>query len=234
MNQSLQQPSGATESIPTPSEVIELASDILTASRSFETSDERTRSAMMARMMADPNGKQFTMALADQVLRIPDSKRAAARLSSLINQYGLPSYLPFMDRLAIRVGNWAAIAMPKFVMPLVTDRIRKNSQHVIVSAEPKELKQYLDSRKNAQIRVNYNQIGEAVLGEREAARRLQESIDRLQQPEIDYVSVKLSAIASQISLVGYRANFGSTSRASTNHLSNCDRSSCRQRIAQVC
>ena len=43
-----------------------------------------------------------------------------------------------------------------------------------------------------------------MLGEREAARRLQESIDRLQQPEIDYVSVKLSAIASQISLVGYQ------------------------------
>ena len=204
MNQNLKQPSKAYESIPTPSEVIELASDLLQASRSFETSDERTRSAMMARMMVDPSGKQFTMALADQVLRIPDPKRAAARLSSLISQFGLPSYLPLLDRLAIRVGNWAAFVFPKFVMPLVTDRIRKNSQHVIVSAEPKELQQYLNARKNAQIRVNYNQIGEAVLGDREAARRLAESIERLQQPEIDYVSVKLSAIASQISLVGYQ------------------------------
>ena len=204
MNQNLKQPSEASDTIPTANEVIELASDLLTASRSFETSDEQTRSAMMARMMADPSGKQFTMAMADQVLRIPDPKRAAARLNSLIHRYGLPSYLPLLDRLAIRVGNWAAFVMPKFVMPLVTDRIRKNSQHVIVSAAPKELKQYLDSRKKAQIRVNYNQIGEAVLGEREAARRLQESIDRLQQPEIDYVSVKLSAIASQISLVGYQ------------------------------
>ena len=204
LNQNFKQPSAASNTIPTPSEVIDLASELLTASRSFETSDERTRSAMMARMMADPSGKQFTMAMADQVLRIPDPKRAASRLNSLVSQYGLPSYLPLLDRIAIRVGNWAAFVMPQFVMPLVTDRIRKNSDHVIVSAEPKELKQYLNSRKNDQIRVNYNQIGEAVLGEREAARRLQESIDRLRQPEIDYVSVKLSAIASQISLVGYQ------------------------------
>ncbi|MDB2686474.1 bifunctional proline dehydrogenase/L-glutamate gamma-semialdehyde dehydrogenase [Mariniblastus sp.] len=204
MNQNLPQHAQASDLIPMPQEVIELASDLLKSSRSFETSDERTRSAMMARMMADPSGKQFTMAMADQVLRIPNPKRAAARLSSLIHQFGIPSYLPLLDRIAIRAGNWAAFVMPKVVMPLVTDRIRKNSDHVIVSADPKELKQYLASRKEAQIRVNYNQIGEAVLGEKEANRRLQESISRLQQPEINYVSVKLSAIASQISLVGYQ------------------------------
>ena len=125
LKQNVPQPIEASGSIPTPHEVIELASDLLTSSRAFETSAERTRSAMMARMMKDPSGKQFTMALADQVLRIPDPKRAAARLRSLINQYGLPSYLPLLDRLAIRVGNWAALLLPKVVMPLVTDRIRK-------------------------------------------------------------------------------------------------------------
>ena len=187
---------------------IKLAGELLNASRQFETSAERQRSAMMARMMDDPAGKQFTMALADQVLRIPDSKRAAGRLRTLIDQFGLPKYLPLMDRLAIRVGNWSAAVLPQWVMPLVTDRIRKNSQHVIVSARPAELDRYLESRKAAGIRVNYHQLGEAVLGEREAARRLQESIDRLQQPEIEYVSVKLSAIASQVSLTGYDQTLG--------------------------
>jgi len=166
---------------------------------------------MMARMMTDANGKQFTMALADQVLRILDPKRAADRLKGLIGQFGLPRYLPLLDRLAMRVGNWSASVFPSLVMPLVTDRIRKNSQHVIVSAEQDELGRYLQSRKADGIRVNYNQLGEAVLGEREAARRLEETIDRLMQPEVDYISVKLSAIASQISLTGYSQTLDSLS-----------------------
>ena len=203
MNQNLQSTGGASDPIPSTDEVIKLAGDLLKSSRAFETPAERTRSAMMARMMDDQTGKQFTMALADQVLRIPDPKRAAGRLRSLIDQFGLPKYLPLLDRLAIRVGNWSAAVLPGWVMPLVTDRIRKNSQHVIVSAKPDELGRYLESRKAADIRVNYHQLGEAVLGEREAAQRLQESVDRLQQPEIEYVSVKLSAIASQVSLTGY-------------------------------
>ena len=200
---------GLPMSVPSSDEVIQLAGDLLKSSRSFETAAERSRSAMMARMMGDPNGKQFTMALADQVLRIPDPKRASSRLRSLIGQFGLPKYLPLLDRLAIRLGNWSASILPGSVMPLVTDRIRKNSQHVIVSSQPDLLASYLQSRKNDGVRVNYHQLGEAVLGEREAARRFQESIDRLQQPEIDYVSVKLSAIASQISLTGYLATLES-------------------------
>ena len=203
MTQDVQQSGGSLAPVPNSDEVIQLASDLLTSSRSMETSAERKRSALMARMMADANGKQFTMALADQVLRILDPKRAATRLQGLIGQFGLPKYLPLMDRLAIRIGNWAASVLPGTVMPMVTDRIRKNSQHVIVSSTPAVLDSYLQSRKNDGVRVNYNQLGEAVLGEREALRRLQESIDRLQQPEIDYVSIKLSAIASQISLTGY-------------------------------
>ena len=185
-------------------DAIRLAGQLLESSRSFETSDERSRTAMMARMMRDASGKQFTMALADRVLRIPDPKRAAARLRSLVGQFGLPKYLPWLDRLAIRAGNAAASLFPKWVMPMVTDRIRTNSQHVIVSARPAVVDVYLQSRKASGIRVNYHPLGEAVLGEAEAARRLQQTLDRLQQPEIDYVSVKLSAIASQISLTGYQ------------------------------
>ena len=203
MNQNLHRSGESPMSVPSTDEVIRLAAELLKCSRPFETSGERSRSAMMARMMEDANGKRFTMALADQVLRIVDPKRAAARLGSLIGQFGLPEYLPMMDRMAIRIGNWSASALPGWVMPMVTDRIRKNSQHVIVSAKPDLLGRYLRARKADGIRVNYHQLGEAVLGDREAARRLQESIDRLQQPEIDYVSVKLSAIASQVSLSGY-------------------------------
>ena len=52
--------------------------------------------------------------------------------------------------------------------------------------------------------MNFNQLGEAVLGDKEADRRLKDNIDRLRQPGVDYISIKLSAIVSQISLTGYQ------------------------------
>ena len=88
-------------------------------------------------------------------------------------------------------------------MPQVTKKVRKDSEHVIISAEDQEFSKYLRSRKQQDIRVNFNQLGEAVLGDKEADRRLRDNTARLLEPGVDYISIKLSAIVSQISLVGY-------------------------------
>lgn len=184
-------------------QAIELAAEILEQSRNHESNQERDRSAMMARMMGDANGKKFTMAMADQVLRMIGARRAAQRMQTLISQYGVPKYFSFFDRLSVRAGNTLAGWMPSFIMPQITAKIRKDSAHVIISATKEKFDQYLQTRKASGMRVNFNQLGEAVLGNREADRRLKDNIDRLTEPGVDYISVKLSSICSQISLTGY-------------------------------
>ena len=184
-------------------EAIELAAEILEQSRQHESSAERKRSAMMARMMGDADGKKFTMAMADQVLRMIGVKRAAKRMGTLIEEYGVPKYFSFLDRIAVRAGNTFASWMPGFVMPQVTSKIRKDSAHVIISAAKNKFAAYLSERKSSGMRVNFNQLGEAVLGDHEADRRLKDNIARLTEPGVDYISVKLSSICSQISLTGY-------------------------------
>jgi RHH-type proline utilization regulon transcriptional repressor/proline dehydrogenase/delta 1-pyrroline-5-carboxylate dehydrogenase len=183
---------------------VELAAEILKASRENETSEERERSAMMARMMRDEPGKKFTIAMADQVLRIKRPARAADRMESLVDEYGVPKYFSGMDQTALRIGTHAADWLPKLVMPQVKKKVRKDSEHVIISAEDKEFAKYLEQRKNDKVRVNFNQLGEAVLGDHEADRRLRDNIKRLTDPGVDYISIKLSAIVSQISLTGYQ------------------------------
>lgn len=182
---------------------INLAADILNGSRAHETSGEKSRSAMMARMMRDEPGKKFTMAMADEVLRMIGPKRAAKRMSSLIDEYGVPKYFSAMDQMAVGAGNQMAKLMPGIVMPQVTSKIRKDSAHVIISAAEDKFRSYLKDRRDSKIRVNFNQLGEAVLGDHEADKRLNENIRRLIEPGVTYISVKLSAIASQISLTGY-------------------------------
>ncbi len=184
-------------------EAVELAAEILEQSRQHESSAERKRSAMMARMMGDADGKKFTMAMADQVLRMIGDDRAAKRMGTLIDEYGVPKYFSFLDRIAVRIGNTAAKWVPNLVMPKVTSKIRKDSEHVIISAAKDKFANYLKTRRSSGMRVNFNQLGEAVLGDKEADRRLEENAGRLIEPGVDYISVKLSSICSQISLTGY-------------------------------
>lgn len=186
-----------------PEQAVRLAAEILNGSRQRETREERARSAKMARMMRDENGKKFTIAMADQVLRIKSDAAAARRMHHLIQQYGLPRYFSGIERTQLKLGDSLGSLAPGIVMPMVKRKVRSDSAHVIISADPQKFARYLERRRRDQIRINFNQLGEAVLGEQEANRRRQAYLDRLKSNQIDYVSVKLSSVASQISLTGY-------------------------------
>lgn len=187
-----------------PQQAVRLAGELLDASREHEDRTSRAHAAQMARMIEDEAGKKFTISMTDQVLKIENPRKAAERLNSLIQQYGLPQYLSTANRALLWLGNRAADWVPSLVMPQITQQVRGESAHVIISAEPKQFAKYVAQRKADGIRINFNQLGEAVLGDHEADLRLQAYLDRLASPEIVYVSVKLSSIVSQISLTGYQ------------------------------
>lgn len=187
-----------------PQQAVRLAAEILRASRPRESQQDRKRAAMMARMITDDAGKKFTILMTDQVLKMEQPARAATRLAGLLEHYGLPRYLGGFDRTALWAGSQLARLAPAWLMPQVTRQVKRQSQHVIISAEPGKFADYVARRKSDGFRINFNQLGEAVLGNGEADRRLQAYLDRLRGNEIGYCSVKLSSIVSQISLTGYR------------------------------
>ena len=186
-----------------PNKAVELAAELLKASRSKESSLERKRSELMARMMDDEPGKKFTIAMADQVLRMRRPELAAKRMNSLVEEYGVPKYFALLDQWGLRIGNYFAQMFPRLVMPFVKSKVRSDSAHVIIAAEKTAFGKYLAERREDNVRVNFNQLGEAVLGDIEAGKRLDQYLDRLLNPGIDYCSVKLSSVVSQISLTGY-------------------------------
>jgi len=185
-------------------EAVRLAAAVLTGSQARETAVDRAYESQMARLLADPEGKRFTIAMADEVLRIRRPSRAARRLQDLLASHGTPRSLPWADRRLLQAAAWAAGYVPDVVMPQVTARIRADAARVIVPAEPAPLAVHLARRHAQGIRVTVNRLGEAILGEAEAARRLAGCLESLSDPAVDCLSVKLSAIASQISLTGYR------------------------------
>ena len=101
-----------------------------------------------------------------------------------------------MAELARQLPDVALIAFP-----VVAEKMRMESSAVILPAEERKLRRHLQRRRCAGMRMNLNQLGEAVLGEEEAQHRLDSNLARSADPDTDYISVKISAIFSQIHLV---------------------------------
>ncbi len=171
-----------------------LAAELLETPR---TPEESREAAKMSRLLADPSGKELTFHLADEVFRSPTAVKQAATFRRLIATHGVPSYLRMHERILMRLGSLASRFFPSLVMPAVTAQIRRDSRRVILAREDSKLHPYLEKR----AKVNLNLLGEAILGEEEAQKRLDQNLTLLAKPEVTYLSIKISAIFSQINLL---------------------------------
>lgn len=184
-------------------ESVALAEDILLAARRRMSRRDRQMNRRMKRLVTDVNGKAFTMTMADRLFRSSRASRSASQFRNIIRVYGLPKFLALWERGALFFARFGSLIAPGIIMPRVTGRMRSESRGVILDSHPDKLSRYMSRSRHQGKRLNVNQLGEAVLSEEEAARRLDHAVGRLQSPDIWCVSVKISSIFSQISLTDY-------------------------------
>ena len=182
---------------------IELAATLATTAAQQQTRFEKSESSQLARMMEDASGKAFTLVMVDQVFRSRTPRLQASRLRSFLAEHGTPKFLPLHQRVLLKSGALASIVLPSFVMKSMEGQLRRSSARVILPGETAPLHRYLKQRKSAGTRVNLNHLGEAVLGEGEAVHRLGAVLGHLADPAVDYISVKISAIFSQINVIDW-------------------------------
>lgn len=180
-----------------------LAERLLTAALRQQTPKEHAETANLARLMNDPKGKAFTFAMVDEVFRSHDPMNEARRWRGLLRELGVPEYPPLADRLLMRLGAAGSLMLPGVVMRAVAARMRAESARVILPGEKEPLQRYLQTRTEQGFRINLNHLGEAVLGEEEARNRLKAVLDHLANPAVNYISVKISSIFSQINLLAW-------------------------------
>ena len=157
----------------------------------------------LAAILKDPAGLDWTLRFVDRVIRPVDNKIAATELSQLAKN--TPSSLGKLDRLTIRLGGLLAKPFSFIVIPVAKARLRQLVGHLIVDARAGNLTNHIAKTKSDGIRLNLNLLGEAVLGEGEANYRFEETFRLLRRADVDYVSIKLSAVAAQLSMWGFEA-----------------------------
>jgi RHH-type proline utilization regulon transcriptional repressor/proline dehydrogenase/delta 1-pyrroline-5-carboxylate dehydrogenase len=180
-----------------------LAARLVTDAAGLETPADRRRRAHVAALVADPQGREFLIALTDQVLRIRDRARAARRLQALVDELGLPAFARGLDWAGLRAASRLAPVVPKVVMAGVSWRLRREFAATVLPAERAALSRHARHRQAQGVRLNVNLLGEAILGEQEAAQRMDRVVELLGRPDVGYVSVKISAICSRLNVIAY-------------------------------
>ncbi|MFF2029056.1 bifunctional proline dehydrogenase/L-glutamate gamma-semialdehyde dehydrogenase [Arthrobacter sp. NPDC058192] len=145
----------------------------------------------LAGVLKDPNGLDFTVGFVDGVIRPEDLQVAGRNLAALAPK--VPAFLPWYMRSAVRVGGAMAPVLPQVVIPVARRVLREMVGHLIVDATDAKLGPAIAKIRKEGIKLNVNLLGEAVLGEHEAARRLEGTHTLLARPDVDYVSIKVSS-----------------------------------------
>ncbi len=160
----------------------------------LETKYQKQRSDLVR----DKASKSFLVSLTDQALRPLSVRRIAAQVAYLCRRQKLPKGLPLIQRGLLRLSLSTLRFLPWIFVHAIHYRLRQELKGVILSADKKSLADHLKMRKEAGLGVTINALGEAVLGEKEAQKRLDEYSTLLMNPHVAYVSIKISTLYSQI------------------------------------
>lgn len=152
----------------------------------------------LAGVLKDPNGLAFTVGFVDGVMRPEDLGVAGRNLEQVAKL--TPKFLPWYLKAAIRVGGVFAPMLPWVVIPIARRVLRAMVGHLVLDATPAKLGPAIAKLREGGNRLNLNLLGEAVLGEQEADRRLSGTYEFLARDDVDYVSIKVSSVVSQLSM----------------------------------
>lgn len=148
------------------------------------------------------------MTLTDQVMRVSASNSAAGILRVAARRASIGGF-GAINAIGLRIIAMLSRLAPSLAIAVTHARIRGLSKDLILAAETPKLRRHLLAREKSGMGLNINVLGEAVLGESEANERLKRVLEVMHREEVTYISVKLSAIVSQITTIDHE---GSLSR----------------------
>ncbi|NJD30814.1 MAG: aldehyde dehydrogenase family protein [Gammaproteobacteria bacterium] len=190
----------ASSSRPAPvQKALFLARRLQERARALQTPSERRQQAELDRMIQTPSDKATLALMTDQAFRTSDPARAVEHLTHILDVQGVPRFFGPLDRTLMKGFQSFGGYVPGVALPLVKEQMHKETANVILPGEKDLLTRHLGERRTEGVRMNVNFLGEAILSEVEAERRLQQILQGLQWPEIEVVSIKISTVYSQIS-----------------------------------
>ena len=158
---------------------------------------DRASRKRFTRLFKDANAIPVTVSLTDEVMRISSPKDAVRILRKASKDASVAGF-GVINTFGLKLISSISRILPRPVLFAVHTQVKLLSKGIILPAENKKLAKQIKRRAKKGIRLNINVLGEAVLGDHEASERFDRVIEMMKRSEVDYVSVKLSSVVSQI------------------------------------
>lgn len=190
---------------PTIQEVKDWMRKLYDTSQTTITDKERNDQAMYATMVKRSADKKFMVKMLDESSQIRDPKKLAKRIDELIDLYGVPEFMKPWQKAAFHLYHFMGLGSTFYpiAIPIIKWQLRANTDRVILAEERPKLTKHLAERNEQNIGQNVNLLGEVVLGDGEADNRYYNYLKALEQPDINYISVKISGIYAQTHALNY-------------------------------
>ena len=209
-----------------------LAEDLLRRALAETSREEAAQMSRIGRMIEHPAAKDLSLAMTDRMHRCDDASRTGRMWRGLVERFGSWAIEGFgpLDGLLMRLGSFGSRFLPGLVIGAIRKRLRATraetsfSMPTKPSLTPSSPRAAVEAKARASTSINSARRCLANKKPGKAAARL--CCNLLERDDIDYVSVKISAIFSQINLCAWRTNPGGDQRSPATALS---RRPCRKR-----
>jgi len=192
-------PDGGSSLAPVVQQALFLARYLQERATALQSAPEKRQQAELDRMLQTPSDKATIAQITDQAFRTSDPHRAVEHLIHILDVQGVPRFFGPVDRTLMKGFQSFGSYLPGVALPLVKEHMQKETANVILPGERELLTGHLRERTREGVRMNVNFLGETILSEAEAEKRLQQYLLGLQWPETEVVSIKISTLYSQIS-----------------------------------
>lgn len=168
------------------------------ASRAYPAPRSAT---LLAQVLEHEDGLDYTVSFVDGVIRPEDPAVAAENLSAMSSRNS--SFLPPYLSTPAKVGGKVAPTMPRISTAAAQKVFAALVGDLVIDVTPNKLGPAIAKLRADGSRLNLNLLGEAVLGDEEAHRRIAATEELIRREDVDYVSLKVSAVIGPHSPFGY-------------------------------
>lgn len=174
-------------------------------SQSLKRGEEGSFKERLKVMFAFPLSKTFLIQMMDVSFRPKSKWRVVLFVRKIFTRSKTVYSVLFTstEKILVSVFLQLGYLFPGLSIPLMLSKIRKDAQDVVFLKDSEAFKVHVQNRKQNGIRSNVNLIGESLLGEEEAAHRIAQYKKLLNDPDVDYISIKISTIYSQINVLSF-------------------------------
>ncbi|MDO4887391.1 MAG: bifunctional proline dehydrogenase/L-glutamate gamma-semialdehyde dehydrogenase [Actinomycetaceae bacterium] len=158
---------------------------------------------LLAKVLDHPGGLDYTVSFVDGVIRPEDPVIASKNLRQLAGRD--VSFLPAYLKTPAKAGGSIAPALPGVAAAAAERVFAALVGDLVLPVTPDKLGPAIAKLREDGSRLNLNLLGEAVLGDDEAARRMNATRELIERPDVDYVSLKVSSVIGPHAPFGYAA-----------------------------